>query len=122
MKVSRLRTRMRQLVWKRGVPANDTYIPYPYLLSAGNNLASVVRNFTGIGRELFTDTGRYNSNDWPAFLAGPLLALSNNFFPPGQYVVSFRPDPGAPSALAQANLPTIYRPLTLEERAVRISH
>lgn len=34
-----------------------------YLLSADNNLASVVRNFTGFGREIFTDTGRCNSND-----------------------------------------------------------
>jgi len=58
---------------------------------AGNNLASVVRNFTGFGRELFTDTG--------------------------QYVLSFRPDPGAPSALPQPSLPIIYRPLSLEERA-----
>lgn len=43
-----------------------------------------------------------------------------SFFPPGQYVVSFRPDPGAPSVLVRPGSPTVYRPLTLEERAVRI--
>lgn len=29
-----------------------------YRFAADNNLASVVRNFTGFGRELFTDTGQ----------------------------------------------------------------
>jgi len=58
---------------------------------ADSNLASVVRNFTGFGREIFTDTG--------------------------QYVVSFRPDPGAPSVLAQSGSPKIYQPLALKQRA-----
>ncbi|KAF8301454.1 Scramblase-domain-containing protein [Clavulina sp. PMI_390] len=66
---------------------------------ANTNIASVVRNFTGFGREIFTDTG--------------------------QYVISFRPDPAAPSVRAQMadgrQTLTIHRPLSLEERAVGTS-
>jgi hypothetical protein len=49
-----------------------------YLLSAGGNLATVVRNFTGFGREIFTDTGKRNSNDPPAFLTP--VRSSTTFF------------------------------------------
>ena len=36
----------------------------------------------------------------------------------GQYALTFRPHPAAPSALANPEKHTVYRRLTLEERAV----
>jgi hypothetical protein len=56
------------------------------------NIASITRNFAGFGRELFTDTG--------------------------QYAVTFKSDPDAPSNLANPNAVAIERVLSLEERAV----
>ncbi|KAF9517916.1 hypothetical protein BS47DRAFT_1338767 [Hydnum rufescens UP504] len=63
-----------------------------YLQDANDdNVASIQKNFAGFGREIFTDTG--------------------------QYALTFRPHQTAPSALASPEKQTLYRRLTLEERA-----
>jgi len=63
-----------------------------YLQDASDdNIASIQKNFAGFGREIFTDTG--------------------------QYALTFRPSPSAPSALANPEKQTMYRRLSLEERA-----
>ncbi|KAF8329793.1 Scramblase-domain-containing protein [Cantharellus anzutake] len=63
-----------------------------YLQDAdGWNIASISRRFAGWGREIFTDTG--------------------------QYFVTFRPNPEAPSSVVGLDEARVYRRLTLEERA-----
>jgi len=57
----------------------------------GQNVGSIVKNFAGFGREIFTDTS--------------------------QFALTFRPDSMASSALTRPGKNTVYRRLGLEERA-----
>ena len=73
---------------------------FSFVDGQGKEMAHVGRNFRGLGREIFTDTGRYMVR----FTPQPLLVQ----------------DPQTGEAIEVSNHDASSRKLTLDERAVRI--
>ncbi|OCH85303.1 Scramblase-domain-containing protein [Obba rivulosa] len=84
-------------LYKQFAVVDEGFLAWHFTLRGkqGEELATINRAFRGIGRELFTDTGRY--------------------------YVRFGPTPLDPMLPFVPDVPVIERPLTLEERALAIA-